>query len=164
MIYLTGLGQEVESGHTVVKAPQYTNTAHVETVEVKTLVKVEEEPEPEPKMSIEDIELIAKITMAEAEGECEEGQRLVISTILNRLDSEHFPNTVSEVIYQTNQFECTGNGRADKCYPTDYFCDLVKDELENRTNSEVMFFRANDYSNYGTPMFPVGNHYFSSYD
>lgn len=162
MIYLTGLGQEVESGRTVVKAPEYTNTAHVETIEVKTLVKVEEEPE--PMMSAEDIELIAKITMAEAEGECEEGQRLVISTILNRLDSEHFPNTVSEVIYQTNQFECVWNGRADKCYPSYYICKLVEEELESRTNSEVMFFRAGKYSNYGTPMLSVGNHYFSSYD
>jgi len=30
-----------------------------------------------PKMSREDVELIALVTMAEAEGECEEGKRLV---------------------------------------------------------------------------------------
>ena len=38
----------------------------------------------------EDIELIALVTMAEAEGECEEGKRLVIDTILNRVDSVYF--------------------------------------------------------------------------
>ena len=57
----------------------------------------------EPRMSREDIELIALVTMAEAEGECEEGKRLVIDTILNRIDSEHFPDTASGVIYQANQ-------------------------------------------------------------
>ena len=41
------------------------------------------------EMSKEDVELIALVTMAEAEGECEEGKRLVIDTILNRVDSEH---------------------------------------------------------------------------
>ena len=40
-----------------------------------------------------------------------------------------------------------------------------KDEsLLNRTNYEVMFFTAGRYSNYGTPMFQVEHHYFSSYD
>ena len=41
---------------------------------------------------------------------------------------------------------------------------LIEEEVRNRTNSDVMFFRAKKYSNYGVPMFSVGNHYFSSYD
>lgn len=45
-------------------------------------------------ISNDDIELVALVTMAEAEGECEEGKRLVIDTILNRVDSASFPNTV----------------------------------------------------------------------
>lgn len=55
-------------------------------------------------ISDDDIELIALVTMAEAEGECEEGKRLVIDTILNRVDSISFPNTVYEVVYQPSQF------------------------------------------------------------
>lgn len=51
-------------------------------------------------LSEEDISLIALVTMAEAEGECEKGKRLVIDTILNRMDSEHFPDTAYDVIYQ----------------------------------------------------------------
>ena len=62
------------------------------------------------EMSKEDVELIALVTMAEAEGECEEGKRLVIDTILNRVDSEHFPDTVYDVIYQPNQFSSMWNG------------------------------------------------------
>ena len=51
-------------------------------------------------LSTEEIELIALVTMAEAEGEPEEGKRLVIDTILNRVDFGEFPSTVTEVIYQ----------------------------------------------------------------
>ena len=113
--------------------------------------------------TIEEIELIALITMAEAEGECELGKRLVIDTILNRVDSEHFPNTIKEVIYQPNQFTSVYNGRVDRCYATDYICQLVEEELRLRENSEVVFFTAGRYSDYGVPMMQVENHYFSKY-
>lgn len=114
-------------------------------------------------ISQEDIELIALVTMAEAEGESEEGKRLVIDTILNRMDSDIWPDTAYGVIYQPNQFEAMWNGRVDRCYVRDDICQLVIEELRSRTNNEVVFFMAGDYSTYGTPLFQVGNHYFSSY-
>lgn len=116
------------------------------------------------EMSKEDVELIALVTMAEAEGECEEGKRLVIDTILNRVDSEHFPDTVYEVIYQPNQFSSMWNGRVDRCEVRKDICGLVYEELESRTNYDVVFFTAGEYSAYGVPMFQVGNHYFSRYE
>lgn len=115
-------------------------------------------------LSEDEIELIALVTMAEAEGECEEGKRLVIDTILNRVDSENFPNTIHEVIYQPSQFSSMWNGRIERCEVQEDICLLVKEELKTRTNSEVMFFTAGEYSVYGKPMFQVENHYFSSYD
>lgn len=125
------------------------------------------EPPVEEELDIlpqEDIELIALVTMAEAEGECEEGKRLVIDTILNRMDSEHFPDTAYDVIYQKNQFSSMWNGRVDRCYVMDEIVQLVREELKDRTNYEVMFFNAGHYSAYGVPMFQVEHHYFSSYD
>ena len=50
--------------------------------------------EVEYPLTREEIELVAQVTMAEAEGEPEEAQRLVIDTILNRVDSDRFPDTV----------------------------------------------------------------------
>lgn len=113
-------------------------------------------------VSNDDIELIALVTMAEAEGEYEEGKRLVIDTILNRVDSDSFPNTVCEVVYQPSQFSSMWNGRVDRCYIDDYIYQLVIEELHNRQNYDVIFFTADRYGNYGTPMFQIGNHYFSS--
>ena len=115
-------------------------------------------------LPLSDIELIALVTMAEAEGEPEYGKRLVIDTILNRVDSGYFPNTVREVLYQRNQFTCMTNGRVNRCYVRDDIVKLVEEELQSRTNYDVMFFTAGRYGRYGTPMFHVGNHYFCSYN
>lgn len=104
----------------------------------------DEEPEqveeewPYP-ISQEEIELIALVTMAEAEGETELGQRLVIDTILNRVDDSHFPDNVTDVIFQPNQFTSMWNGRVDRCYVKEELVELVQEELLERTNYECVF-------------------------
>lgn len=135
--------------------------------EVQTIVPVEEAPlnvEPAIDISEEELDLIALVTMAEAEGEPEQGQRLVIDVILNRVDSPHFPDTITDVIYQKNQFTSMWNGRADRCYVQDNILNLVKEEVINRSNSNVVFFRTERYSSFGIPVFRVGDHYFSKYE
>lgn len=110
-----------------------------------------------------EIELISIITIAEAEGECEEGKRLVIDAILNRVVSDYFPNTVEDVIYQKNQFSSVWDGRAEKCEATDHIRKLVREESITVTNTNVIYFTAFKYGSYGTPLFQVGNHCFSGY-
>ena len=114
-------------------------------------------------LSSYEIELVALITIAEAEGQSEEGKRLVIDSILNRVEHERFPNTVEEVIFQPNQFSCVWDGRVERCNVTNDVIDLVNEEMQNRTNGDVIFFRTGRYSSYGSPMFKVEDHYFSSY-
>lgn len=131
---------------------------------IVSVIAEESEEERESLLPDEDIALIALVTMAEAEGECEEGKRLVIDTILNRMDSEHFPDTAYDVIYQPYQFSSIWNGRVNCCEVQQDICQLVREELESRTNYEVIFFTAGYYSDYGVPMFQVENHYFSRYE
>lgn len=140
-----------------------------ETVTVIPMVAEEVSVEPEeelaePLATQEEIELLALCVMAEAEGECEYGQRLVIDVVLNRVDDPHFPDTIYDVIYQKNQFAGMYGDRITRCYVKDELVQLVKEELENRTNEDVVFFRTGHYHSYGVPMFQVGAHYFSSYD
>ena len=124
----------------------------------------------QPTLKAEPIDPIVIISeqpledMAEDEGECEEGKQLVIDTILNRVDSVYFPDTVYGVVYQANQFSSMWNGRVDKCFVDDDICQLVEEELQSRTNVDTIFFTAGEYGKYGRPMFQVGNHYFSSYE
>lgn len=126
-------------------------------------IDIPEEPKPESTATDEEIELICLVTMAEAGNQPEEGVRLVIDTILNRRDHEAFPDTVHDVLYQKNQFSTVSNGRIHDCYVRDDIYQLVIEELNRRTNHEVVFFRSGQYGRYGTPLFKVGDHYFSKY-
>lgn len=47
--------------------------------------------------------LLAKIAMAEAEGESTEGKAMVIMVVLNRVWADGFPDTIEEVIMQYNK-------------------------------------------------------------
>lgn len=154
-----------------VKETTETPQLKVETqvVKMREYSYIPKEPTMIKSMSIErfteeEIDLIALITMGEAEGESDYGKRLVISTILNRVDSEHFPDSVTGVIYQEGQFSCITDGRLERCYVREDIRQLVREEIKSRTNNEVIFFMANDYSKYGSPLFDEGGHYFSSYE
>lgn len=135
--------------------------------EIVELIEVEPEPEsisePELPLTEDEIDLVALVTMAEAEGEPEDGKRLVIDVILNRLDSPRFPDTVKDVVYAKNQFEVMVNGRIERCYVRDDIRQLVIEELQSRTNHNIHYFRANHYHGFGIPVVQVGNHYFSTY-
>lgn len=133
-------------------------------LEAKTVLTSSTEV-PAYTLTEEEIELIALVTMAEAEGESEYGKRLVIDTILNRVDHEwsYWPDSVEGVIYQKGQFSSMWNGRVDRCYVMEEIVQLVREELENRTNYDVVYFMMGGYSSYGTPEFKEGVHYFSSY-
>lgn len=139
---------------------------YIETIEP---IVVSEPVEPlEPvvevdKLSQEEVDLISRVVMAEAESEPLEGKLYVVDTILNRVDSERFPNTVREVIYQSWQFTSMWNGRYDRCSSNPELNDMINSEYTNRTNRDVVFFTADKYGQYGKPSFRIGNHYFSTY-
>lgn len=114
-------------------------------------------------LSDKEVNLIALVANAEAEGESEYGKRLVIDTILNRVDNKKFPDTVYGVIYQKHQFSSMWgkNRRVDQVKATKELCSLVREEEVNRTNSDVLYFTAGNYGKYGHHLFKEGNHYFS---
>lgn len=54
--------------------------------------------------------MLAKIAMAEAEGEDTEGKALVILVVLNRVWSDGFPDSIEEVITEPGQFSPVTEG------------------------------------------------------
>ena len=109
----------------------------------------------------DEIMLIARVAECEA-GYVEEGRRYVIDTILNRVDSPDFPDSISGVIYQSGQFSVVSSGAIWNVSISDDRLELVKAELTSRSNYEVGYFRAGYYGPYGTPLFECGGNYFSS--
>lgn len=61
--------------------------------------------------------LLARLAMAEAEGESIEGKAMVIRVALNREESSAFPDTIEEVIFEDGQFTPVENGRFDRVEP-----------------------------------------------
>lgn len=65
----------------------------------------------EVSVSTSDLDLMAAIIECEAGGESYEGKVGVGAVIMNRIRSGEFPNTLSEVIYQSGQFEPAWTGK-----------------------------------------------------
>ena len=67
--------------------------------------------------------LLAKIAMAEAEGESTEGKALVMQVVLNRVADDGFPDTIGEVIFEhcgdVYQFSSVHDGRIYRNEPND---------------------------------------------
>lgn len=80
--------------------------------------------------SAEDSYLLAKIAMAEAEGCNTQTKTLIIMCVLNRVSSDEFPNTIHDVIFQTNQFSPIDNGRWDRVEPNEDCWEAVKAVME----------------------------------
>ena len=114
----------------------------------------------------EDSYLLAKIAMAEAEGEDTEGKALVILVVLNRVWSDGFPNTIEEVIYQSGQFSPISNGRFDRVEPdADCWAALDLIMLDKWDGScGATYFESESESSWHSEnldfLFRHGNHYF----
>lgn len=112
--------------------------------------------------------MLLKIAMAEAEGEDVIGKALVIRTVLNRVKSDSFPDTIKDVIFQENQFTPTRNGRYDKVTPNDD-CYIALEMVEDGWDESegALYFERNTnketwHSKNLTKLFKHGNHTFYS--
>lgn len=59
----------------------------------------------------EDVRILAAAINGEGRGEPYEGQVAIGAVILNRVESDRFPNTVAEVVYQPGAFDAVRDGQ-----------------------------------------------------
>ena len=119
-------------------------------------------PDPMDEYSLDDIELAARVVHAEAGNQDLKGKRLVAAVILNRIDSEDFPDTVKDVVFQRHQFSTTTDGALEKAEKTVTGSDYAAVELEirDRTDPDIMYFTAGGYNPSGERAYKYGDHYF----
>lgn len=151
--------------------------------EVNTM-KPEASKEPEPEITKEpiihnddsiikskdwdadDSYLLAKIAMAEAEGEDVEGKALVILVVLNRVWTDEFPGTIHDVIYQKHQFSPIANGRFDRVEPDDECYEALEMVMSGWDESDgALYFESeksadNWHSRHLEYLFTHGGHRF----
>ena len=115
------------------------------------------------ELYFDSLELLAVCVMAEAGNQGLDGMRMVCDVILNRVDDSDFPNTIEGVITQRNQFSSYSDGRMQRWnVPSEECYQACQMELEKRSWPGLLYFRTGGYSQYGTPAFKYGNHYFST--
>ena len=85
----------------------------------------------------------AKIVYCEASGESQQCKEYVAQVILNRINSDRFPNTVHDVIFQGRQFSPTFDGSWARKEPNQACYDAVYTVLNSPTAlTNALFFEA----------------------
>ena len=95
-------------------------------------------------MSDEDYDTLLRIVEAEAGSEDIKGRVLVANVIMNRVKSEDFPDTVTEVVWDNSdgvpQFSPTYDGRINEVSVSDETREAVKQALKGTDYSEGALF------------------------
>jgi len=115
----------------------------------------------------DELDLLARLIQAEAEGEPYAGQVAVAAVILNRVQSPEFPNSISGVAYQPLAFESVMNGLIWRRNPTQEAYNAARDAL----NGWDPTYGATFFWNPSKPVSPwiwtrsiivqIGNHVFA---
>lgn len=113
-----------------------------------------------PLVSEEELNLLQRTVMAEAGGESKRGQRLVCAVILNRVESDIYADTIQGVIAQKGQFSSYPKAIW-AVTPSKEVISAVNEELINRTDTQVLYFRTGHYHKGRTALYAEGSHYFS---
>ena len=113
-------------------------------------------------MTVEDFIFISSVVEAESDrSESLEGRVLIALTIINRVEDERFPDSISEVLNQRGQFSTVRNGYS-IVERTDYSDEAVIRAVEwneQGTEPNVLFFNCRGFNN-GTAYGYIDGNYF----
>ena len=110
------------------------------------------------ELSEDEYQVLLKIVQAEA-GNCDtKGKILVANVILNRMESEKFPDTVRGVVYQRHQFSPVSNGSINRCKVTGETVYAVDRALNGEDPSEGALYFMNRRASAGSNVRWFDNH------
>lgn len=113
-------------------------------------------------LSDSELDLFAALVMAEAGDQDYIGKCLVADVVLNRVESPAWPNTVTDVIYQRNQFSPTFDGGLERGYATvtsDCYAAILQELEGPRIDYNIIYFSMWYCAN-GTFVYQHGDHFF----
>ena len=129
-----------------------------EDAESKTgLTQVEGLPEEDPQAAEaftdyteSDYNVLLRIVQAEAGGCDMKGKILVANVILNRVESDEFPDTITDVVYEKRQFSPVSNGSINRCKVEQETVEAVDRALAGEDYSEGALFFMNRRASSGS--------------
>lgn len=98
-----------------------------------------------------DLDVLLRIVESEAGSEDEDGRLLVANVILNRVNDDKFPSTVTDVVFQQEngvaQFSPVANGKIYQVKVSQETCDAVERALQGEDISQgALYFAARKYA------------------
>ena len=132
-----------------VNAQESKSSPHVEELDNGLLINAKE------------LEILARIIHGESGSNwCSDEMQLYVGSVfLNRVASEHFPNTFEEVAFQEGQYSCTRKGSGYWQDPTERDYANAKFLLENGSQLEADYLWQSNFRQ-GTDIIKVQNMYF----
>ena len=129
-----------------------------EDAESKTgLTQVEGLPEEDPQAAEafadyteSDYNVLLRIVQAEAGGCDMKGKILVANVILNRVESDEFPDTITDVVYEKRQFSPVSNGSINRCKVEEETVEAVDRALAGEDYSEGALYFMNRRASSGS--------------
>lgn len=135
----------------------------VKEVEVVEQASTEETVNYRILLNKEEKELLCRTVYCEAGNQSIEAQEMVALTILNRIESDKFPDALHDVIYQENQYEVTEWYGFETYGWTEQVEQAVENALtENNYPSDMYYFRNGYYHSFCVPYMKSGDLYFST--
>lgn len=131
-----------ESSAAASTAETQTTETTVETAETSSVEISTDSSEEEAAYSDEDVELLAQLITHEAIGEGRDGWIAVGEVVCNRVESDKFPNTIRDVIFQSGQF--TGAKYITSIEPSAEIMEVARGLLDGSlrifNNKNVLYF------------------------
>ena len=104
-----------------------------------------------------DLDLMARVVMSEASTQDFDCKHAVAATIINRYNSDRFPNDISEII--EGQYSTSDNGEpTEECYEAVYAALAFPDAFP----SDMYYFRSKHFHTFGHDYTRIDDLYFST--
>lgn len=111
------------------------------TIDPLEVVEQEEWYNTDRKLTDSEWEAMTQMILSEARGESFEVQYYIACVVLNRVDSEYFPDTIEGVIYQTDPVQFQGAWDPNWYEPSGSVLEAIQTALEeNKTPDDMYYF------------------------
>ena len=132
-------------------------------IQINELSLDEDKEDDSLNVSMEDYLEFSRLVEAEASSEDLYGKTLVANVIVNRIYSDIFPDTLSEVIHDEGQFDPVDNGYIDYVEPShDAKCAAMRALKREGYSDGALYFQKSAVEKWGDKVFLMryGNHSF----
>lgn len=115
-------------------------------------------------MTTEEFDLMSRVVYAESDRSSFEGMVLIALVLFNRVEDSRFEDTITDVCYESGQFQVVENGAiwsAGRTNQSDWAIIEAERRISDNNAPKVLYFNCEGYSSWNEDYCYVGGNYFS---